>query len=217
MFKIISAWVVSVVFFLLVAWFLTWLYSFLGGSIFLIIVLILLLERSVNRVEKQLKGLQARNIELKEKCDNLSWQVHDLKNQLNDKFQQGAEMKKALLATALIGASFGVYANSNCYGTDTMYTCTDNRTGNTHQVTKFGNSTQVNSYNNRTGSRWSQNTQNYGNQSYTTGHDQNGNTWRHNTNQMGNTQYYNGNDSQGNYYNGNCNQYGGCTTNRYGR
>lgn len=86
MFKIISAWVVSVVFFLLVAWFLTWLYSFLGGSIFLIIVLILLLERSVNRVEKQLKGLQARNIELKEKCDNLSWQVHDLKNQLNDKF-----------------------------------------------------------------------------------------------------------------------------------
>lgn len=126
-------------------------------------------------------------------------------------------MIKPLLAVALMCASFGVYANSNCYGSDTMYTCTDYKTGNTHRVTKFGNNTQVNSYNSRTGSQWSQNTQTYGNQSYTNGRDQNGNTWRHNTNQLGNTQFYNGNDSKGNYYNGSCNPYGGCTTNRYGQ
>lgn len=86
MFKIISTWIISIVLFLLAAWFLTWLHGFLGGGIFLIIVLILLLERYVNRVEKHLKGLQSRNIELEEKCDNLSWQIHDLKNKLHDKF-----------------------------------------------------------------------------------------------------------------------------------
>lgn len=86
MFKIISIWVTSIGLFLLTAWFLTWLHGFLGGGIFLIIVLILLLERYINRVEKQLKGFQSRNAELEEKCDNLSWQVHDLKNQINDKF-----------------------------------------------------------------------------------------------------------------------------------
>ncbi|QLB59835.1 hypothetical protein E5093_09695 [Acinetobacter indicus] len=86
MFKIISTWIISIVLFLLAAWFLTWLHGFLGGGIFLIIVLILLLERYVNRVEKQLKGLQSRNIELEEKCDSLSWQIHDLKNKLHDKF-----------------------------------------------------------------------------------------------------------------------------------
>lgn len=86
MFKIISTWIISIVLFLLVAWFLTWLHGFFGGSVFLIIVLILLLERYINRVEKRLTGLQARNIELEEKCNNLTWQVHDLKNQINDKF-----------------------------------------------------------------------------------------------------------------------------------
>ena len=85
MFKIISTWVVSIILFLLVAWFLTWLHGFLGGGIFLIIVLILLLERHVDRIDSKIKGLQSRNAELEEKCDNLSWQVHDLKNQLNDK------------------------------------------------------------------------------------------------------------------------------------
>lgn len=86
MVKIISTWITSIVLFLLVAWFLTWLHGFFGGSVFLIIILILLLERYIDRVEKQLKGLQARNIELEEKCNDLSWQIHDLKNKLHDKF-----------------------------------------------------------------------------------------------------------------------------------
>jgi len=106
-----------------------------------------------------------------------------------------------------------VQAASNCFGSDTLYTCSDPQTGNTYNVTKFGNTTQVQANNSRTGSSWSQSTQNFGNQSYTTGRDKDGNTWRHNTNQIGNTQYYNGSDSQGNYYNGSCGTLG-CTTNK---
>jgi len=84
MLKNIGSWVVSVLGFLLVAWFLTWLYKALDGSIFLIIVLILLLERAINRINNTIKSLQARNVELEDKCENLSWQLHDLKNKMND-------------------------------------------------------------------------------------------------------------------------------------
>lgn len=84
MLKNIGSWVVSVLGFLLVAWFLTWLYKVLDGSIFLIIVLILLLERAINRINNTIKSLQARNVELEDKCENLSWQLHDLKNKMND-------------------------------------------------------------------------------------------------------------------------------------
>lgn len=122
-------------------------------------------------------------------------------------------MNKFLLTVGIMLTSFSTYANSNCFGSDTMYTCNDYKTGNTYNVSKFGGSTQVQARNSRTGSTWSQNTQTYGNQSHTTGRDQNGNTWRHNTNQVGNTQYYNGSDSNGNYYNGSCGALG-CVTNR---
>lgn len=84
MLKNIGSWVVSILGFLLVAWFLTWLYKALDGSIFLIIVLILLLERAINRINNTIKSLQARNVELEDKCENLSWQLHDLKNKMND-------------------------------------------------------------------------------------------------------------------------------------
>lgn len=126
-------------------------------------------------------------------------------------------MKKILLIAAAGLVSANIYASDNCFGSESMYTCTDYKTGNTYNVNKFGNTTQVQASNSRTGSTWSQNTQTYGNQSYTSGYDQKGNSWQHNTNQIGNTQYYNGNDSKGSHYNGSCNPYAGCTTNKYGR
>lgn len=86
MFKIICEWILNIAIFLLVALFLTWLYKTLGGSIFLIIILILLLERSINRTGNQLKGLQERNTELERKYESLSGQMHELKNKINDKF-----------------------------------------------------------------------------------------------------------------------------------
>lgn len=86
MFRIIGKWLLSIAAFLLIANFLTWAYKALNGGIFLIIVLILLLERYISRVENQLKGLQERNADLEQKCENLSWQVHDLKNKIDDNF-----------------------------------------------------------------------------------------------------------------------------------
>lgn len=122
-------------------------------------------------------------------------------------------MKKLILTTAMLLSSVSIYAAENCFGSESMRTCTDYNTGNTYTVNKIGNNTQITGRNSRSGSNWSQNTQTIGNQSYTTGRDKDGNSWRHNTNQIGNTQYYNGNDSQGNHYNGNCNPYTGCYTN----
>lgn len=125
---------------------------------------------------------------------------------------------KKILAIAVILFAPTVFAypnnNPNCFGSETNYTCRDNSTGNTYNVSKYGNTTSVQANNYRTGESWSQNTQNYGNQSYTNGRDKDGNTWRHSTNQIGNTQFYNGSDSNGNTYNGSCNPYTGCYTNR---
>ena len=110
------------------------------------------------------------------------------------------ELKKIFLL-GLFFASTTVWANPqnnpNCFGTSASYTCRDNSTGNTYNVNKFGNTTQVQANNYQTGSSWSQSTQNYGDQSNTTGRNKNGSTWQHNTNQVGNTQYYNGNNSSG--------------------
>lgn len=86
MFRIIGKWLFSIAAFLLIASFLTWIHKALNGGIFLIIVLILLLERYISRVENQLKGLQERNADLEQKCESLSWQVHDLKNKIDDNF-----------------------------------------------------------------------------------------------------------------------------------
>lgn len=126
-------------------------------------------------------------------------------------------MKKLILFLIISATTLTTNANSNCFGSENLYTCTDPKTGNSHQISKLGNTTQVNSYNSRTGTTWSQNTQTYGNQSYTTGRDQHGNSWQHNTNQIGNSQYYNGNDSKGNSYSGNCNPYTGCSTTKFGQ
>lgn len=126
-------------------------------------------------------------------------------------------MKSIICITLFLTCSsaFASPNNSpNCFGSDTYYTCRDISTGNTYNVSKHGNNTHVQANNYNTGSSWSQDTQTYGNQSYTTGRDANGNSWHHNTHQIGNTQYYNGNDSSGKSYNGYCNPYSGCRTNR---
>ncbi len=102
--------------------------------------------------------------------------------------------------------------NSNCFGSDSFYTCNDLRSGNTYQVSKYGNTTYVNGSNSTTGSTWNQTTNTYGNTSYTTGSDKDGNSWNQTTNHYGDNSYsYNGTDSDGNSFGGTC-TYGSCSS-----
>lgn len=101
--------------------------------------------------------------------------------------------------------------NSNCYGSDSYYTCDDLRSGNTYQITKYGNTTEVQGSNLSTRSSWSQTTNTYGNTSYTTGYDKAGNSWDQTTTHYGDDSYsYSGTDSDGNSFGGSC-SYGTCS------
>ena len=102
--------------------------------------------------------------------------------------------------------------NSNCYGSDSYYTCDDLRTGNTYQISKYGNTTEVQGSNSSTGSSWSQTTNTYGDTSYTTGYDKDGNSWDQTTTHYGHDSYsYSGTDSDGNSFSGSC-SYGTCSS-----
>lgn len=113
-------------------------------------------------------------------------------------------MKKFVLVVALTSA---FAANAACYGTGTYQTCTDG-SGNSYSVNRIGSNTYMEGQNPGTGSRWSQETQRIGNQSFTTGRDADGNTWNSTTYRTpgGSTTY--GTDSNGRSFSRTCNQFG---------
>jgi hypothetical protein len=83
-------------------------------------------------------------------------------------------------------------ADAACYGTNSYYNCNDS-SGNSYSVQKYGNTTTVTGNNARTGSSWSQTTNRYGGNSYTTGRASNGNSWSTTTTPYGSY----GTDSRG--------------------
>lgn len=109
-------------------------------------------------------------------------------------------MKKilALLAGLVLSSS----AMANCYGTDTLKTCYDARSGNTYTIQKYGNQTYMQGSNPRTGSNWSQNSQTYGNTTYTQGRDAQGRAWSGTTTRQGNWMHSQGSNSRGEPYSG---------------
>lgn len=114
-------------------------------------------------------------------------------------------MRIIMLASAVLLASAS--AQAACFGSSTFSTCSDNN-GNNYTVQRYGNSTIMNGYNPNTGSSWSQNSQTFGNSTYTNGFDADGNSWNMRQQRIGNSTYYSGTDSDGNSFSGNCGPYG---------
>jgi putative signal peptide protein len=114
-------------------------------------------------------------------------------------------MKKFFVLVLLLTSSL---AYAECYGSDTYKTCYDDN-GNTYDVSRYGNTTYVDGYNSRTGSRWSQESQTFGNLTYTNGTASNGNSWNSTTQRIGNTVYIDGTDSHGNSFSSSCQYIGG--------
>lgn len=113
--------------------------------------------------------------------------------------------------SAHYGTNVSSFDDSNCYGSDDIYTCYDPNNGNTYEVQRLGNITEVQGSNSSTGSTWSQTTETIGNTTYTTGYDKDGNQWNQTGERIGDTYYYDGTDSDGNSFSGTCDSYSGCT------
>lgn len=116
-------------------------------------------------------------------------------------------MLKIIVPAILALASVGAVAQSNCFGSGNMRTCTDS-SGSTYNVQRFGNTTHVQGYNAQTGNSWNQTSQTYGNTTYHNGTAGNGNSWSGTDQTYGGTTYRSGIDSRGNAYSRTCNAYG---------
>lgn len=84
-------------------------------------------------------------------------------------------MKRIAIAAAVM--ILAGPASATCFGTGAFQTCSDTRTGNNYTIQRYGNTTTMQGYNTRTGSRWSQNSYTYGNNTQHHGRDSNGNRW----------------------------------------
>lgn len=121
-------------------------------------------------------------------------------------------MKKLFLTVALsLAIGSPSWAQSNCFGTENLKTCTDS-SGNTYSVSKFGNTTTVQGANAGTGSTWSQTSSTFGNNTYTNGTAANGQPWNQTTSTFGNTTSTYGTDSNGKPFSKSCTQLGSYTT-----
>lgn len=83
---------------------------------------------------------------------------------------------RMILLSAALSMTAGS-AFSQCYGSDTSYTCYDSGSGNSYSVNRFGGTTYMQGSNARTGSNWSQTTTDQGFQSNSYGTGADGSTW----------------------------------------
>lgn len=83
-------------------------------------------------------------------------------------------MKK--LSALILALGLSSTAHAACFGSPGFQTCTDN-SGNSYNVQRFGGSTYMQGNNSRTGSRWSQNSQTFGNTTNVQGRDSSGRSW----------------------------------------
>lgn len=116
-------------------------------------------------------------------------------------------MYRSLLTAAFIVLTSATVAPAACFGSGAFRNCTDNQ-GNSYSVQRYGNTTIMNGSNARTGARWNQQSQTYGNNTYTTGRAADGNSWNMQQQRIGNNTYYSGRDSSGRRFSGSCNQFG---------
>lgn len=108
----------------------------------------------------------------------------------------------------LLLLSVSTTATSQCMGSNTFSTCTDNN-GNNYNVQRYGNTTSVQGSNASTGSTWSQNSTTMGNMTRTTGQASNGAAWTENRTELGGGNYVvSGTNSQGQSYSHSCNKFG---------
>ncbi|HDX8356737.1 TPA: hypothetical protein RQN15_000461 [Aeromonas hydrophila] len=114
---------------------------------------------------------------------------------------------RSTIALSLSILLFSGIASAECIGSDNLKTCYDEH-GNTYTVQKFGGTTYVEGQNSRTGSTWSQQSQQLGNSTYTTGQDADGNSWNSTATKMGSSTIINGTDSDGDSFTTTCNEYG---------
>lgn len=110
----------------------------------------------------------------------------------------------------LLSALFVSGANAGCFGTESVYSCSDPQSGNNYQVTKFGGTTSMTGTNTRTGNSWSQNSTTYGDITQQNGISSDGSSWRQTIqkNSLTGGTTYSGTDSNGNYYSKTCTQFG---------
>lgn len=116
-------------------------------------------------------------------------------------------MKAFLSAIGMSALLLSTPAAAICTGSGSFKTCSDNQ-GNNYTIQKSGNQTFTTGHNNRTGSRWSSNSNTIGNTTYQRGRSADGDTWNQTIQNIGNTQYRSGTDSNGNSFSTTCNQYG---------
>jgi hypothetical protein len=110
----------------------------------------------------------------------------------------------AALALAIVAPS---WAQSNCFGSEDLKTCTDS-SGNTYSVSKYGNTTTVLGSNAGAGSTWSQTSSTIGNSTYTYGTAANGQSWNQTTSTYGNTTSTYGTDANGKPFSKTCTKVG---------
>ena len=118
---------------------------------------------------------------------------------------------KHLIATLILAAGLiSAQANATCIGGPYYSTCSDQH-GNNYDVMRYGNSTHMQGYNNRSGSRWSQDSMTSGNMTFHNGRAANGRTW--NGTEIRNSdgsRMISGTDSRGNMYSKFCDAAGNC-------
>jgi hypothetical protein len=119
-------------------------------------------------------------------------------------------MRKNLLVLIGLGMlAVSPQAFASCVGSQAFATCTD-ANGNSYTVNRMGGMTTMNGYNAQTGSNWSQNSQTYGNQTFTNGMT-NGRPWNETQTQYGNGfGSVSGTNSHGQFYSFTCAPYTGC-------
>lgn len=106
-------------------------------------------------------------------------------------------MKALLAALPLLLSVASAHAQMNCIGSGAIQTCSDPRTGNTYDIQRIGNMTMMQGSNPRTGSRWNETSQTFGNTTMIDGTAANGQRWNSTiTRSPGMEQQY-GTDSNG--------------------
>lgn len=115
-------------------------------------------------------------------------------------------MKKII--TAIAAALIAGQAAAQCVGSGAYQVCNDPISGSTYNVTRIGGMTSVQGNNTRTGSSWSQTSQDIGNMTITNGRSASGNSWNATTQRIGDTTAItSGTDSRGQSFN--CTTVGG--------
>lgn len=100
-------------------------------------------------------------------------------------------------------------ANAECVGTGSFQSCYDYNSGNSYTVNRFGSTTQMTGTNSRTGSSWSQQSQDLGSMTYDSGTSSDGGAWNMTRQNLGGGMTaYSGTDSSGNFFSGTCDQFG---------